>query len=262
MKIGIFDSGLGGLQILKAIRKLLPKYDYIYYGDTKNMPYGSKTQDDIFKFTKIGMDFLFKQNAKLIIIACNTASTNTLRKLQKEYLPKHFPDRKILGVIIPTTETAVKSTATHIGIIATPSTVNSGIYITELQKLKHNLKITQISAPGLATNIENNQINAAKTILKDAINYFNNIGTQTIILGCTHYGMLNKYIEVIAKKNKVINQNNIIPDKLKEYLKNHPEVENQLSHSSSTMLYVTKITKNIKKTATQWFIGSSLKRVV
>src|ERR1700722_1467195 len=123
MKIGIFDSGLGGLGVSKAIMAKLPKYDYVYLGDTKNLPYGNKSQSQIFSLTTKALRFLFAQDCKLVIIACNTSSAKALRKIQREFLPKYFPDRKVLGVIVPTIEAVAQGPGLpsdgNIGIIAT-----------------------------------------------------------------------------------------------------------------------------------------------
>ena len=148
MKIGIFDSGLGGLIVAKAIHKLMPEYDYVYLGDTKRVPYGNRSEETIFEFTKEGVDYLFrKENCAIIIIACNTASARALRKLQKEYLPKNFPDRKILGVLIPAAEECVKFK--KVGILATRGTVNSNTFPKEIRKLNKKIKVFQNSAPML-----------------------------------------------------------------------------------------------------------------
>src|SRR5437016_1812863 len=123
MKIGVFDSGVGGLIILKSIVQRLPEYDYVYLGDTKHVPYGPRSQDEIYRLTRRAVEFLFENDCQLIIIACNTSSSRALRKLQRQYLPKHYPDRRILGVIVPTIETAARHN--RIGLIATKATVSS-----------------------------------------------------------------------------------------------------------------------------------------
>src|SRR5579859_3847056 len=127
MKIGIFDSGLGGLVIAKSIIKRLPAYDYVYLGDTANVPYGSRGQAEIFRLTRRAVRRLFEDGCQLVIVACNTASTNALRKIQQEFLPKNFPDRRVLGVIIPTLE-SIDANHRRIGVIGTKATIKSGIY--------------------------------------------------------------------------------------------------------------------------------------
>src|SRR3989344_4194018 len=135
MKIGIFDSGLGGLIVARAIRKKMPEYDYIYYGDTKRVPYGNKSHEAVFEFTKEAVDYLFrKENCALVVIACNTASARALRQIQQEYLPKNFPDRRVLGVLIPAAEVASKYK--RIGVLATLGTIASNAWAIEIKKIK------------------------------------------------------------------------------------------------------------------------------
>lgn len=146
--IGIFDSGFGGLDILKTIVKKLPKYNYVYLGDSARAPYASRSQDLIYKFTEQAVDFLFKQNCQLIILACNTASSEALRKIQQVYLPKHYPKRRVLGVIIPAVEEAVELTTNNrIGIIGTEGTVSSKAFVREINKLKPEVKVFQKACP-------------------------------------------------------------------------------------------------------------------
>ena len=147
MKIGVFDSGLGGLVITKAFVEHLPEYDYVYYGDTKNLPYGEKTSEQVLAYTIEAIKFLIKQNCGLIIIACNTATSIALRYLQQKFIPSYAPDVKVLGVVIPTVEEALEDNAKRIGILATQATVNSHIYQQELLKLNPNLDVFEIASP-------------------------------------------------------------------------------------------------------------------
>jgi glutamate racemase len=155
MKIGVFDSGLGGLIILKSIVKKLPSYDYVYLGDTLHMPYGNKTNNQIYQFTKKGVEFLFKQNCQLVILGCNTASAHALRKIQQEFLIKRYKDKRVLGVIIPTVEEATKKSSSKIGILGTKVTINSKVYLKELKKRNKIENVYQQAAPLLAQAIEN-----------------------------------------------------------------------------------------------------------
>ncbi len=156
MKIGIFDSGIGGLVIARSLISELPQYDYVYLGDTKRVPYGDRSQKEIYEFTRQGLDFLFAQGCGLAILACNTASAQALRKIQREYLPRKYPDKKVLGVVIPTAEACAKYKV--VGILATSSTVSSKSYVTELKKLNPKINIIQQAAPLLVPLIENNEI--------------------------------------------------------------------------------------------------------
>jgi glutamate racemase len=167
MRIGIFDSCLGGLVIAKAIFKRLPKYDYVYLGDTKNLPYGEKSPKQIFGYTKTAMDFLFNQNCQLILIACNTSSALALRKLQQQYLPANYPTRRILGVVVPTLEIADSvHRGKRIGVIGTSATIKSHIYKKELNKIDKKAKIFELSTPKLVPLIESNSLQTAQKTLK------------------------------------------------------------------------------------------------
>src|SRR3989338_9470367 len=146
MKIGIFDSGLGGLIVARAIRKFIPEYDYVYLGDTKRVPYGNRSHNAVYEFTRESVDYLFrKENCAIVIIACNTASARALRKIQKNYLQKNFPDRKVLGVLIPAAEEAAKWK--RVGVLATIGTVSSGTFPKEIKKINRKAKIFQNPAP-------------------------------------------------------------------------------------------------------------------
>ena len=146
--IGVFDSGFGGLTILSAFLKMMPAYDYLYLGDTARTPYGSKSQEVIYTYTRQAVHFLFHRGCRLIILACNTASTKALRKIQQEWLPLYFPNRRVLGVVIPLAESAVESTRYgRIGVIGTRATIESKVYEEELRKLKSGLRIYGQACP-------------------------------------------------------------------------------------------------------------------
>ncbi|MBN2585512.1 glutamate racemase [Patescibacteria group bacterium] len=257
MKIGVFDSGLGGLILLKAIVKKLPQYDYIYLGDTQRVPYGNRSQTTIYEFTREAVDFLFKKNCQLIIVACNTASAVALRRIQREYLPKYYSNRRVLGVIIPTAETAAKFSP--VGVLATESTVNSGAFVRELKKLNPKVTVYQQSAPLLVPLVENNAIKWAKPILKDYLSPLLKRKVKGIILGCTHYPLLKSQIKNLAPEVKIISQDEVIPAKLADYLKRHPEMGRQLSRNGRRELYVTDLTENIQVKAKSWFGEAKLR---
>lgn len=246
MKIGIFDSGLGGLIISKAITKKLPSYDYIYLGDTARVPYGHRSQETIYRFTKQAIASLFKQDCQLVIVACNTASANALRRIQKEFLPKSYPDRRVLGVIIPTLE-AVGQAHKKIGVIGTSATVKSGIYKKELRKLWPNAQVFQQAAPGLVPLVENNQISEAKNQLRVYLAPLLKKHIDTLVLGCTHYPLLQKPIKELAGQGvKIISQTETVPERLKTYLRRHPEIASLLSTRRQRTFEVTKLNKNFQ----------------
>src|SRR3989344_8545695 len=199
MKIGIFDSGLGGLIIARAIYKRMPQYDYVYFGDTKRLPYGNKSHNAVFEFTREGVDYLFrKENCAIVIIACNTASARALRQIQQEYLPKNFKDRRVLGVLIPAAEVA--SNYKRVGVLATLGTVASNTWVTEIQKLNKETKVFQNSAPMLVPLIEDGENTLAKPFLLKYLKPFMNKKLDALVLGCTHYPILKKEIRKMLPK--------------------------------------------------------------
>lgn len=239
MKIGLFDSGLGGLLILKAVAKELPDYDYEFYGDTANLPYGDKSEANIFELTKKGVEHLFSKDCLIVIVACNTASAETLRRLQDEFLALEFPQRKILGVIIPTVEEVVDSKLSSVLLIATRRTVESLKYEMEFSKLPEAPAIISIATPALVPLIEMGEVEAA---LEEALNVIKEAGEiEGVILGCTHYSLLaDKLVENLALQNlQVFSQDKIIPAKLRTYLENHPELESQLSREGKRNIFLT-----------------------
>ena len=290
MRIGIFDSGVGGLIIAKAIRKAMPEYDYIYLGDTKRVPYGNRSHETVYGFTCEAMDYLFKkENCAIIIIACNTASARALRRIQQKYLVDYNAtrrlmgesERKILGVLIPTAEECAKYK--RVGILGTTGTINSNAFPKEIRKenllLFHgshsNLNVVhesniayagkrasspsftrvfQNSAPMLVPLIEEGEKALAKEFLKKYLKPFLNKKLDAVALGCTHYPFYKSEIKkILGKKMKVISQDEIIPKKLKEYLTRHPEIVKKLAQKGKAKILVTDITPNIKKLSQKWF---------
>lgn len=233
MKIGFFDSGIGGFTILTAVRKMLPEYDYVYYGDTVNLPYGDKTEAEIYAWTSSAVIDLFSRDVKLVVIACNTASAETLRRLQHELLPNKFGDRRILGVIIPTIETLIETKTNHVILIGTTRTISSHKYEIELAHRQPNqVQLYAIATPELVPQIEANNIFGAMHSLEVAIERV--VGkVDTIVLGCTHYVLLKDRIRERYPYLRVITQDEIIPHKLFSYLVRHPEISSELSRNGS-----------------------------
>lgn len=240
MKIGLFDSGLGGLTILKSFAQELPEYDYVYFGDTKNLPYGDKSEEEIYELTRKAIESLFQRDCALVVIACNTASAQSLRKLQDEYLPNHFPDRKILGMIIPTVEEVVGDGQKNICLLATKRTVDSQKYRVELDKLTTApVHLTQIATPELVPLIELNEIEAAATFAIQKIEA--QAGeSEAIILGCTHYTQVKNQLREHFVQKKIYSQDEIVAKKLFQYLQKHPEIESRLSKSGERTIHLTK----------------------
>lgn len=241
MKIGFFDSGLGGLLILKAVAKNLPQYDYIFYGDTAHLPYGDKTEAEIFAYTKAGMSHLFDAGAVVVIVACNTASAETVRRLQDEFLPTEYPDRKILGVIVPTIETLQFNKKTNVTLLGTKRTIESKKYDLELQH-KGNGKVIlhSIATPELVPLIELGELEAAANAVIARIE--TEAGdSEVVVLGCTHYSTLTKQLRAHFGASKlIISQDEVIPAKLGQYLENHPEITSRLTATGERSIHLTE----------------------
>ncbi len=262
MKIGVFDSGLGGLFIMRALARELPQYDYVYLGDTQRVPYGNRSPETIYQFLEEAVYFLFKRNCNLIIVACNTASAEALRKIQRQYLPRHYPKRRVLGVIIPTVEEALAtvsesntgrvSALRRLGVLATTGTVRSGTYVREVRKLNPRAKVFQNAAPLLVPLIENDGLQWADPIVRVYLAPLTRKKVEKIVLGCTHYPALKKTIQKAAGV-PVISQDEIIPRKLKDYLKRHPEIDSRLDKKRRRELLVTDITPAYVRLSRKWF---------
>ncbi len=257
MKIGVFDSGLGGLFTLGAIAKALPEYDYVYLGDTKRLPYGSRSQETIYQFLKEGVNFLFAKDCALIIVACNTASAEALRKIQQSYVPKKYPGRNVLGMIVPMTEAS--ASFARVGLVATSATVSSGAYDREFKKRAKKSKIFSLATPLLVPFIEQGEIALMRPALKEYLEYFKNKRIDALLLGCTHYGIVKKEFQKLLPKGvAILSQDTVVPKKTKEYLARHPEIASQLSKKGTRAFYVTDITPELTKLANKWF-GKSIK---
>jgi glutamate racemase len=242
MKIGFFDSGLGGLTILKAVARALPAYDYEYFGDTAHLPYGDKTEVEIFELSMVAMRHLFARDCSLVIIACNTASAETLRKLQDEFLPLEFPDRRILGVIIPTVETVIASGVDKVGLVATKRTVESGKYEREFAKFSTAPQLFPVATPGLVPLIEAGQESEALESLAPILDNFLADGVEGLILGCTHYTVLKEQIQnYTSHRLTIFSQDDIIPTKLEQYLGAHPEIASHLSELGRRNIHLSAV---------------------
>lgn len=242
-KIGIFDSGLGGLYVGRAIHQAMPQYDYAYLGDTLNVPYGGRSFDAIYQLSENAIRYLFEeQDCDLAIIACNTASVMALSKLQNEFLVKEYPNKRILGVIVPTLESATELGATQIGLIATEYTIRSKIYDEEIAKITPSARIYGQPTPLLVPLIENQGDKYMDLVLGDYLNPLIDQGLDSLILGCTHYiEIKDKVRELTRHRVRVLSQDEIIPPKLKDYLARHPEMEERLSQNGTFEIFATDI---------------------
>lgn len=280
MKIGIFDSGFGGLSIYKSIRTLLPEYDYVYLGDNARTPYGSRSFSAIFQFTKQCLDVLFAQDCKLIVIACNTASARALRTIQQNILPLEYPDKKVLGIIRPSAEALAKNHLhaintnavalsglntehqAHVALWATEGTVKSLSYPLELEKLAPKLRLIQQSCPMLVPLVEANELTG------EGLDYFikkyweatlaQNPNIETLLLACTHYPLLYDKIRAqVPAKVQILTQGNIVAPSLQDYLLRHKEITASLSQNGTQRFLTTDQTEGFDKLA-RAFLGHAV----
>jgi len=256
MKLGIFDSGLGGLLIAKSIREKLPDIDIIYFGDTLHLPYGNRSGKTIYSYSERAIDFLFSQDCALVLTACNTASAAALRMLQQKYLPAcAYKDRRILGVVVPTLEAAIDGGYKRLGIIATRHTVETEIYPIELEKIDTEISIIQKNTPLLVPMIENGGEQWLPSVLEHYLSpIIKKNAVECLILGCTHYSLLkNKISSIVGDSVSLISQDEIIPDKLINYLNRHPEIDEKINKNGKTTFYVSDKTQSYCTTAEQIF---------
>ena len=255
--IGVFDSGFGGLNILRGIVKKLPEYDYVYLGDTARNPYGNRSPEVVYTFTEQAVEFLIHRGCGLIVIACNTASSDALRKIQREYLPKYHPEVRVLGVLIPGAEKAVETTKnSRIGVIATENTVASKAFVREITKLNPQAKIFQNACPLLTPLIESGEKNAALIhfILENYLRPLLKKNIDTLILGCTHYGILEKQIrKIVGPQVNVISEAQVDAEKLMQYLDKHDSFEQSLKKKKLREFYSTDLTKKFKVLGSKFF---------
>jgi len=254
--IGVFDSGYGGLTILKEIRKVIPEYDYVYLGDNARTPYGTRSFDVVYEYTLQAVQQLFNLGCELVILACNTASAKALRTIQQNDLPKLGSNKRVLGVIRPSVEEVIKITQNkRVGVLGTNGTVSSQSYVIELEKLsKGSLKVVQEACPMWVPIVENNEIgteganffiekNIRNILAKDA-------EIDTIVLGCTHYPLLKNSIQKYLPKGiQMVEQGPIVALKLKDYLNRHPEMEEQCSTGGSINYFTTEKVSDFEEKA-------------
>ena len=269
MKIGVFDSGYGGLTILEAIRKRLPEYDYLYLGDNARAPYGTRSFEVIYEYTLEAVRYLQSQGCRLIILACNTASAKALRTIQQHDIN---PDTvRVLGVIRPTVEAVPQITKNgHIGILATPGTVSSESYVIELEHLAQSinapLSITQHACPMWVPLIESGEhlSDGADFFVKEDIEALLNKDPQidTLILGCTHYPLLLPKIEAEINKHQssitIVAQGSLVADSLADYLRRHTEIEQDLSRGGSCSYLTTEAAERFADNASMFLAAPDL----
>lgn len=257
--IGIFDSGLGGLTVLKEVVKKLPQYDYVYLGDSARAPYGTRSFETVYQYTLECVHKLFAMHCPLVILACNTASAKALRNIQQLDLPKMAPNKRVLGVIRPTAEVAGKYTGTkHVGVLATAGTVHSGSYKIELEKNIPGVKVFQEACSIWVPLVEYNEIDtpAADYFVKKHIDslFSKSKDIDTLLLGCTHFPLLLDKIKKFVPNNvTIVTQGEIVADSLADYLKRHPEIEKNISRNGEIEFFTTDSTESFDKAASIFF---------
>lgn len=263
--IGVFDSGYGGLTVLKELRNKLPNYDFLYLGDNARTPYGTRSFRVVYEYTLQAVRCLFEQNCHLIIIACNTASAKALRNIQQLDLPGLAPNRRVLGVIRPSVEKVAEITSNgHVGVLGTVGTIVSESYPIELKKWSggHVKSTVQEACPMWVPLVENNEID------NEGADYFVRKNIQsilqkdekldTLILGCTHYPLLRDVIKkYVPSTIRILEQGAIVAEKLTDYLMRHPEIDAKISKSGKVEYQTTEYATNFEEKAAL-FLGQSV----
>ncbi|WP_410219645.1 glutamate racemase [Pedobacter sp.] len=253
--IGVFDSGYGGLTVLKSIIEILPDYNYIYLGDNARSPYGDHSFETVYHYTLQSVEWLFSKGCKLVILACNTASAKALRNIQQLVLPKKYPDYRVLGVIRPTAEIIGNFTQTQkVGILGTRGTVRSNSYPIEISHFFSDVEVFQQSCPLWVPLIENNEhLNeGADYFVKKYLDelFVQSKDIDTLLLACTHYPlMIPKIAAHVSNQIKIVAQADIVAKSLLDYLNRHPEIENGLFKNQERLFYTSGDTENFDQHA-------------
>lgn len=269
--IGVFDSGYGGLTVLREIRRLMPEYDYLYLGDNARAPYGPRSFERVYEFTLQAVRRLFDMGCPLVILACNTASAKALRSIQQRDLPRLFPpaeagglpSRRVLGVIRPTAEVVGELTRTrHVGIVATQGTVSSRTYELEIAKLHPDIAVTAQACPMWVPLVENYEFDtpgADYFVQRDIRRLLDTDPLiDTLILGCTHFPLLLNKVRAHTPANvRLISQGEYVAKSLRDYLRRHPAIDRQLSRTSSARFLTTDDASKFASAATL-FLGQAV----
>jgi glutamate racemase len=245
--IGIFDSGIGGLTVVKSVMERIPGYDIIYFGDTARTPYGTKSADTVIKYSVENIDFLLKYGAKIVIMACNTASSVAAKRVAQTF------DVPIFEVVTPATEEAVNSSVKSVvGVIGTRATVKSGMYEKKIKNMKPDAKVYSVACPLLVPLVEEGWMKKPETtmIIKKYLRPLKVRQIDTLILGCTHYPLLKDKIQrKIGKKVTIIDSSIAVAEKVKSFLDARPEIDRRLGKNDAFRLFVSDITEQFEKTA-------------
>jgi glutamate racemase len=260
VRIGVFDSGFGGLTIYRAIRERLPRYDYLYLGDNARTPYGHRSFETVYRFTAEAVRFLFARDCVLVVIACNTASARALRMVQQTLLPALAPDRRVLGIIRPSVEAMAREACWRkVALWGTPGTVSSDSYGLELRKARPDLSLVQVACPLLVPLVENGELAgpgleyflskywAATTARAPVL--------DALLLACTHYPLLfGRIRELLPERVRLLAQGELVAPSLDDYLRRHPEIESRLSRRGSAQYLTTDVSEAFDRLA-ELFLG-------
>jgi glutamate racemase len=259
--LGFFDSGFGGLSVVREVRKRLPKHSLVYLGDNARTPYGGLPADTIYRYTMEGVIELFHRGADLVVLACNTSSSVALRRIQQQHLAVHHPNKRVLGIVIPTSEEVSRLSVTKvIGVLATSVTVNSYAYPQELHKIDPAVTVFQQACPKLVPMIEAGDLEhidgEVRTYMAQLLEQDERI--DTVLLGCTHYALIEGTIRAIAPATiRVVSQGTIVAEKLADYLERHPELGEWMDLSGRATFLTTRYSDSVRTLATR-FYGSPI----
>ena len=253
--IGIFDSGYGGLTIFNKIREAMPEYDYIYLGDNARTPYGPRSFEVVYRFTRQAVEKLFEEGCQLVILACNTASAKALRTIQQKDLPLWDAERRVLGVIRPTVELMDRISRTkHVGILGTSGTISSGSYSLEISKMFPHVRVTGEACPMWVPLVENNEFASpgADYFVQKHLEHILSIDPDidTLVLGCTHYPLLmDKIRQYLPDGVTLFAQGQYVAESLKDYLYRHPEMDRRLTRGGHCRFLTTESAAKFSETA-------------
>lgn len=253
--IGVFDSGYGGLTILHGIRQRLPEYDFMYLGDNARAPYGSRSFEVVYQFTRQAVLKLFSMGCQLVILGCNTASAKALRSIQQRDLPQWDENRRVLGIIRPTAEVIGQlTTSRHVGLLATPGTILSGSYEMEIAKLFPDIKLSGVGCPLWASIVEANEADSpgADYFVKKRIDMLMRKDPEidAVILGCTHYPLLmSSIVKHVPTSVRIIPQGEYVANSLRDYLNRHTAMDERLTKNGTCQYFTTESEDKFEETA-------------
>lgn len=253
--IGVFDSGYGGLTILHGIRQRLPEYDFMYLGDNARAPFGSRSFEVVYQFTRQAVLKLFSMGCQLVILGCNTASAKALRSIQQRDLPQWDENRRVLGIIRPTAEVIGQlTTSRHVGLLATPGTILSGSYEMEIAKLFPDIKLSGVGCPLWASIVEANEADSpgADYFVKKRIDMLMRKDPEidAVILGCTHYPLLmSSIVKHVPTGVRIIPQGEYVANSLRDYLNRHTAMDERLTKNGTCQYFTTESEDKFEETA-------------